>query len=71
MPLRPALSKMINNQGHEMTDGLVISRDDTTEAALARVRNERGGILAQIAEYDAVRKHWLNRTMWRPLMLQI
>ena len=33
-----------------MADALAIPRDDTTEAALARVRNERSGILAQIAD---------------------
>ena len=46
-----------------MADALTI---DTTEAALARVRNERSGILAQIAEYDAKRNHsWSNWTTSR------
>jgi hypothetical protein len=51
---------MINNpQGHDMTDGLAIPRDDTTEAALAKVHSERSGILARLAEHDAKRSQLL------------
>ena len=42
-----------------MADALIINRDDTTEAALARVRNERSGILARLAEHDAKRSQLL------------
>ena len=42
-----------------MTDGLAIPRDDTTEAALAKVHSERSGILARLAEHDAKRSQLL------------